>query len=123
MTTTAPISPTPRPHWLQFTGALSADGSRWIAGGRKFLFPVRGLSKMFRGKYLDGVARLLAEGRLELPPALVRLSDAAHRRHWLRQCRKRSWVVYSQAPFAVRASWWTTWAATRIGRRSAITAS
>jgi hypothetical protein len=87
-------------HGLMPAGALSADGLRWIAGGRKFLFPVRGLSKMFRGKYLDGVARLLAEGRLDLPPALVRLSDAAHRRHWLRRCRKRSWVVYSQAPFA-----------------------
>ena len=28
------------------------------------------------------------------------LSEAAHRRHWLRKCGKRSWVVYSQAPFA-----------------------
>ncbi|MCU0980390.1 MAG: hypothetical protein MUF25_14650, partial [Pirellulaceae bacterium] len=73
-----------------------------------------------RGKYLDGVARLLAEGRLDLPPSLASLSDEAHRRHWLRRCRKRSWVVYSQRRLRVRASWWTTWAATRIGRRSAI---
>jgi hypothetical protein len=79
---------------------LSADGSRWIAGGREFLFPVRGLSKMFRGKYLDGVGALLADGQLDLPPQLASLSDQTHRRHWLRRCRKRSWVVYSQAPFA-----------------------
>ena len=35
-------------HGLIASGALSADGSRWIAGGRQFLFPVCGLSKMFR---------------------------------------------------------------------------
>ena len=87
-------------HGLIAAGALSADGTRWIAGGRKFLFPVGGLSKMFRGRYLEGVNRLLAEGQLDLPPQLSPLSEAAHRRHWLRKCGKRSWVVYSQAPFA-----------------------
>jgi len=87
-------------HGLLAAGALSADGTRWIAGGRDFLFPVRGLSKMFRGRYLDGVNRLLAEGLLDLPPQLSPLSEEPHRRHWLRKCRKRSWVVYSQAPFA-----------------------
>jgi hypothetical protein len=46
-------------HCLIACGALSNDGSRWIAGGRQFLFPVHGLSKMFRGKYLDGLAELL----------------------------------------------------------------
>ena len=87
-------------HALIASGALSADGTRWIAGGREFLFPVRGLSKMFRGRFLDGVDRLLAEGLLDLPPQLACLSEEPHRRHWLRKCRKRSWVVYSQAPFA-----------------------
>jgi hypothetical protein len=36
-------------HGLIASGALADDGSRWIAGGRKFLFPVRGLSKMCDG--------------------------------------------------------------------------
>ena len=58
-------------HGLIASGALSADGSQWIAGGREFLFPVRGLSKMFRGKYLDGVGALLADGQLDLPPQLA----------------------------------------------------
>jgi len=30
-------------HGLIASGALADDGSRWIAGGRQFLFPVRGL--------------------------------------------------------------------------------
>jgi hypothetical protein len=35
-------------HALIASGALSDDGSRWIAGGSQFLFPVRALSKCFR---------------------------------------------------------------------------
>lgn len=93
-----------RPHYhvhaLIASGALSADGFRWIAGGGKFLFPVHGLSRMFRGKYLDGLQRLLSEGRLDLPPHLAHLSDAVHRRRFLQRLRSKPWVVYSKHPFA-----------------------
>lgn len=93
-----------RPHFhihaLVPSGALSFDGMRWIAGGRKFLFPVRGLSKMFRAKYLDGVRQLLESDALDLPPQLVGLDDVAGRGRFLRHCRKKSWVVYAQPPFA-----------------------
>jgi hypothetical protein len=87
-------------HGLIASGALAEDGSRWIAGGCKFLFPVCGLSKMFRAKYLDGLAALLGEDPLDIPPQLTELADADTRRSWLRRCRKKPWVVYSQAPFA-----------------------
>ena len=70
--------------------------------GRKFLFPSARAEQDVSRQVPGRRGGLLAQGRLDLPPALVRLSDAAHRRHWLRQCRKRSWVVYSQAPFAGR---------------------
>lgn len=93
-----------RPHFhvhaLVPSGALSHDRTRWIAGGRRFLFPVRGLSKMFRGKYLDGVQQLLERGALDLPPQLAALAQPAGRRQFLRRCRKHSWVVYAQPPFA-----------------------
>jgi hypothetical protein len=93
-----------RPHFhvhaLVPSGALSRDGDRWIAGGSKFLFPVRGLSKMFRGKYLEGVAALLARDQLDIPSQLSALAEADLRRPLLRRWRKRSWVVYAQAPFA-----------------------
>jgi hypothetical protein len=87
-------------HGLIASGALSADGARWIAGGSRFLFPVRGLSKMFRGKYLDGLAKLLAQRQLDLPPQWIELDDPAGRRRWSRQLRRKPWVVYSKPPFA-----------------------
>lgn len=87
-------------HGLIASGALADDGTRWIAGGRQFLFPVRGLSKMFRAKYLDGLAALLEAGELDVPPQLAELADVQARRRLLRRWRKKPWVVYSQAPFA-----------------------
>lgn len=87
-------------HGLIASGALAHDGSQWIAGGRKFLFPVRGLSKMFRAKYVDGLARLLEQDQLDLPPQLAELAQPDGRHRWLRRLRKKPWVVYSQAPFA-----------------------
>ena len=87
-------------HCLIAAGVLADGDSRWIAGGRQFLFPVRGLSKMFRAKYLDGLAGLLERGLLDLPPQSVELATPDTRRRWLRCCRKKAWVVYSQAPFA-----------------------
>jgi hypothetical protein len=93
-----------RPHYhvhaLIASGALSPDGSRWIAGGAQFLFPVHGLSKMFRAKYLAGLEALLTEGRLDLPPHLTELRDPVHRRRFLQTLRAKPWVVYSQRPFA-----------------------
>jgi len=87
-------------HGLIASGALAVDGSQWIAGGRTFLFPVRGLSKVFRAKYLDGLAELLERDQLDLPPQFVHLADPAGRRRWLRRWRKRAWVVYLKPPFA-----------------------
>jgi predicted Zn-ribbon and HTH transcriptional regulator len=93
-----------RPHFhvhaLIASGALSTDGSRWIAGGARFLFPVHGLSKMFRGKYLAGLQTLLSEGRLDLPPHLAHLRAAVHRRRFRQALGSKPWVVYSQRPFA-----------------------
>lgn len=87
-------------HCLIASGALSQDGSRWIAGGAKFLFPVRALSQVFRGKFLDGLEKLLQQERLTLPPQLSQLGGPEARQRLLRRWRKKSWVVYSKAPFA-----------------------
>lgn len=82
------------------SGALAPDGARWIAGGRKFLFPVHGLSRMFRAKFLDGLARLLDAGQLDLPPRLASRGNADSRARLWHNWRSKPWVVYSPPPFA-----------------------
>jgi hypothetical protein len=85
-------------HGLVAAGALSADRSRWIAGGAKFLFPVRALSKKFRGKFMDGFKKLLDRGELRLPRDYA--EGRKQVRPLLKTLRKKSWVIYSKRPFA-----------------------
>ena len=87
-------------HCVIAAGALGQDGSKWIAAGRNFMFPVRALSKVFRAKYLESLQELLDEGKLDLPNHLAELSSPQHRRRWFRTLRSKSWVVYSKPPFA-----------------------
>jgi hypothetical protein len=84
-------------HCLIASGALAEDGSRWVAGGRRFLFAVRGLSKMFRAKFLTGLRQLFREVGLDLTDAL---QPPAKQRQLVKGLFKKSWVVYSKPPFA-----------------------
>ena len=90
-------------HCLITGGALSADRSTWLPARPKFLFPVRALSKVFRGKFLDGLRRLFEEQRLLFPSALpnvAALADPEAFAQLLSRLRRKPWVVYSKAPFA-----------------------
>jgi hypothetical protein len=49
-------------HALVAGGALSPDG-KWHWPGRGFLFPVQALSRVFRGKFLDALCSVLAQGK------------------------------------------------------------
>ena len=84
-------------HALVAGGVLAEDGSKWNDVGDKFLFPVRALSKVFRGKYVEGVANFLQQGQLDVPPQLAS-PGGEHR--LLRTLRRKAWVVYSKRPFA-----------------------
>ena len=85
-------------HGLIASGALCDDDSRWRAGGNKFLFPVRALSKVFRGKFLAGLKQMLDAGELDRPRSQT--EEVGIERRLLRKLAKKSWVVYSKAPFA-----------------------
>ncbi|MEW5950250.1 MAG: IS91 family transposase [Thermodesulfobacteriota bacterium] len=90
--------PHPHVHYIVPGGALTKDG-RWINAPHrsKFLFPVRALSKVFRGKFIDGLKKAYHEGRLILPDD--ELADARCFELWLDRLTSRKWVVYCKAPF------------------------
>ena len=49
---------------------------------RKFLFPVRALAALFRGKFLAGLAQMLDAGELHLPDSELKIKIAANRGRW-----------------------------------------
>jgi len=88
-------------HCLIAAGALAdgdkQDRSQWIAGGRRFLFPVRGLSAMFRARFLCGVKQLFQQQQLDTTDSLA---SSVQQRRLVKRLFKKPWVVYSKAPFA-----------------------
>jgi len=75
-------------HCLIPAGALSFDQRRWIGARRNFLFPVKALSRVFRGKFLDLLKQACDKGKIET------LTQQA-----IKDLRKQNWVVYAKKPF------------------------
>ena len=74
-------------HCLVPAGALSFDRSHWISARKNFLFPVKALSRVFRGKFLGRLQQACDKGRI---PAADNEINAS---------RRKSWVVYAKKPF------------------------
>mgnify|MGYP001766146624 CR=1 FL=1 len=76
-------------HALVAGGALS-DTGEWISPKKGFLFPVRALSKVFRGKFMAGLDHLHQQG--QLPDAL----DPAAWQTLKHTLHAHDWVVYAK---------------------------
>src|SRR6266581_2716986 len=87
-------------HCVVTGGALTQDGARWIAAPPGFLFPVRALAKVFRGKYLQALHRAFTTGKLRFAGSLASLAEPEAFATWLRELRQHDWIVYAKRPFA-----------------------
>ena len=87
-------------HCVVTGGALSPDGKHWIAAKPGFLFPVRALSAVFRGKYLEALAQAYDGSELRFAGTTTPLSEPGAFRRLLTQLRVHDWVVYAKPPFA-----------------------
>ena len=75
-------------HCIVTAGGLDPTRRRWIRRPGGYLFPVRALSRVFRGKYLDGLRRALDDDA-DLA------SKVPYQKLW-----RHEWVVYAKKPFA-----------------------
>lgn len=87
-------------HCIVTGGGVTQDDRRWVATAAHYLFPVRALSRMFRGKYLAGLNALFTAGRLEFHGQLEALATPAKFAVLCRQAAQPEWVVYAKRPFA-----------------------
>jgi hypothetical protein len=86
----------PHVHCIVTGGGLSIDGERWVASKVGYLFPVKVLAKLFRGKMLDGLRRLYDNRELRLQG---QLGDPACFRALIDEMYRTAWVVYAKPPF------------------------
>ncbi|SRR5438128_693116 len=87
-------------HCVVTGGALAPGGTRWIPARPGFLFAVRALAKVFRGRYLAGLRRAFDRGDLHLTGGLATLAEPTAFAAWLDELCTQAWVVYCKPPFA-----------------------
>lgn len=89
----------PHVHCVVPAGGLAPDHARWIRAPTKFFLPVKVLSRVFRGKFVDGLRSLHNCGKLRLHGKLASLETKEAFAAWLRLLFRTDWVVYSKRPF------------------------
>ena len=87
----------PHLHLVVTGGGLSPEGDRWIPAGNSFLLPVRALSKIIRGKFLEALEKAFGEGRLRGQVSC--LENPLQFQRFLRKLRRKKWVVYAKGAF------------------------
>ena len=90
----------PHVHCVVPAGGFSPDDQRWIhpkyAG---FFLPVKVLSRVFRGKFVDGLRDAYARGELDLAGATADLRDPARWHAFVDALFCTDWVVYAKPAF------------------------
>ena len=75
------------------------DRSRWISSRANFFLHVKVLSRVFRGKFCDGLQRAFEAGQLGFFGECLAIADEENFRRFLRTVFQHDWVVYSKPPF------------------------
>ncbi len=84
-------------------GGLSPDGERFVpcrGKRRRFLLPVRVLSRLFRRLMLEKLSQAHAKGLLTLQGSLAKLASPDAFAAALKPLRWKNWFVYIKEPFA-----------------------
>jgi len=84
----------PHLHCLVLGGGLSPDGKRWVSSRQDFFLPVKVLSALFRGKFLDGLKKAYEAGELKFPGQIKDLKKASAFKRFLNDLYDQEWVVY-----------------------------
>lgn len=90
----------PHVHCLVPAGGIAPDRKSWIhCRSKRFFLPVRVLSRVFRGKFLEKLRQYYYAGKLTLTGKLAGLAKPAAFQQWLTEAYRQDWVVYAKRPF------------------------
>ena len=88
----------PHVHCVVTGGGLSSD-NRWVSCRKGFFIPVRVMSSLFRGKFLDHLKKSFDDEDLIFPGGIAHLKDPRTFEVFRRQFYHKKWVVYCKPPF------------------------
>jgi len=86
----------PHLHCVIPAGGLAPDHSHWVHPRYAFLLPVKVLSRVFRGKFVEGLRRAYRRKRLCLEGPTATLQDPRRFAAFLGTLFRHDWVVYAK---------------------------
>jgi len=86
----------PHVHAIVTGGGLALDGSAWKASERAFLFPIKAMAKVLRGKMIDALRRAWARGELD---GFDDFDDPEGFARLVRIVGWKRWIVYAKPSF------------------------
>jgi len=89
----------PHVHCVVTGGGLSSD-DRWVSCRKGFFIPVRVMSSLFRGKFLDHLKMSFDSDDLIFPANIRHLREPRTFEIFRRRFYHKKWVVYCKPPFA-----------------------
>ncbi len=88
----------PHVHCIIPDGGLK-DGKKWVKGRGHFLFPIKVMSRLFKGKFLDAFKKGVKEGTIKFHGVLSSYLENGEWPLFLTNLYKKEWVVYCKPPF------------------------
>ena len=90
----------PHVHYLIPGGGLDKHGVwKEVKHKSKFIFPVRGLSKVFRAKFINKLIKAYEAGKFIVPENQKDKFSNPEFYKWIKKLQKHEWVVYAKRPF------------------------
>ncbi len=88
----------PHLHGIVTGGGLSSDERRWVASRKDFFLPVKGVSRLFRGKMLAFLRQAYEADELIFPGRIAAWQKPAGFGRLVSPLYKKEWVVYCKPP-------------------------
>jgi hypothetical protein len=89
----------PHLHLVVTGGGLDSSANRWVPAKNSFLVPVKALSQIVRGKFLDALRETFHQGKLLFRGNTEDLKEESTFDRFLKKLRRQKWVAYSKKPF------------------------
>ncbi len=89
----------PHVHCVIPAGGISVDYDHWVSPRYPFFLPVKALSRVFRGKFVDGLKRLYRRRKLTCSGPAALLAAPKQFAKLLRDVHRQDWVVYAKPAF------------------------
>jgi hypothetical protein len=86
-------------HCVIPAGVYDKKAENWVDAKYKFLFPVKALSEVFKGKYVSFLRKAYQNGRLSFPTAIEGMRKKKAFDDSLTTVMGKDWVVYAKPPF------------------------